>query len=188
MAIEIFIILTKVDSGIAEALRTSINEVFETAINVHFFTSKELDGGIRHGDDWFKRILDLLQKCDFAYVLITPSSVDKQWILWESGFIYGVEMANGKIEQRRIRPIIYQLEANQIPSPIRDSHVQCMWFLCVMLSGPGLSRQQIILFCQDITFSLLLFSFSTLSNILTTTSEPIISTPVSCRSPRTLKQ
>jgi hypothetical protein len=119
MTNEIFISLTQDDTGIAEALASSIKELFDDKINVCYYTSNELDGGIRHGENWFSWILERVKKCDFAFVIMTPSSFQKPWILWEAGVIYGAAMATGKDV---LRPIVYQLRDDQIPLPI--SHVQ----------------------------------------------------------------
>ena len=84
MANEIFISLTQDDTGIAEALQNCIKELFGDAIKVNYYTSNELDGGIRHGENWFRWIIDQVKTCDFAFVLITPSSIQGHWVLWGS--------------------------------------------------------------------------------------------------------
>lgn len=124
MAHQIFISLTHADTGIAEALRTALDALFRDSVQVHFSTSKELDGGIRSGEDWFQWIVDRVQKCDIALILITPSSVNKPWILWEAGAVAGAALASGQGGMHKVRPLIYQVPIELIPSPIRDSKVQ----------------------------------------------------------------
>jgi hypothetical protein len=124
MAHQIFVSLTHADTGIAEALRTALVTLFRDTVHVYFSTSKELDGGIRSGEDWFQWIVDRVQKCDFALILITPSSVNKPWILWEAGAVAGAALASGQGGMRKVRPLIYQVPSDLIPSPIRDSKVQ----------------------------------------------------------------
>ena len=129
MAHQIFISLTHADDGIAVALRTALDALFRDAIKVHFSTSKELDGGIKSGEDWFQWIVGHVQKCDIALILITPSSVNKPWILWEAGAVAGAAVAgaavaSGQGGMRKVRPLIYQVPTDLIPSPIRDSKVQ----------------------------------------------------------------
>lgn len=121
---QIFISLTHADTGIAEALRTALVALFRDLVQVHFSTSKELAGGIRSGEDWFQWIVDRVQKCDIALILITPSSVNKPWILWEAGAVAGAALASGQAGMRKVRPLIYQVPSDLIPSPIRDSKVQ----------------------------------------------------------------
>ena len=67
---------------------------------------------------------DRVKECDFAFVLITPSSVYKPWILWEAGAVYGAALATGKEGLRKVRPLVYQIGIDQIPSPIRESKTQ----------------------------------------------------------------
>lgn len=37
--------------------------------------------------------MDRVRECDFALILITPSSVNKPWILWEAGAVSGAATA-----------------------------------------------------------------------------------------------
>jgi tetratricopeptide (TPR) repeat protein len=124
MAHSIFISLTQQDTPIAEALRHAIRRLLGDTVQVHFSTSKELSGGIRHGQDWFDWIVERVQQCDFAFILVTPASVQKPWILWEAGAVQGAAVASGGGDLRRVRPLVYDLESADLPSPIRDSKVQ----------------------------------------------------------------
>lgn len=124
MAHSIFISLTQQDTRIAEALRDAIRRLFGDTVQVHFSTSKELGGGIRHGQDWFEWIVEKVQACDFAFILITPSSVQKPWILWEAGAVHGAAIASGGGDLRKVRPLVFQVDSAHLPSPIRDSKAQ----------------------------------------------------------------
>jgi tetratricopeptide (TPR) repeat protein len=121
---KIFISLTHRDTKIAEALSTAIKKIFGELFEINYSTSKELDGGIRGGSDWFKWIVEQVKGCDIAFVLITPNSVQKPWIMWESGAVYGAAVATGDEELNKVRPLVYQLSSEEIPSPIRDSKTQ----------------------------------------------------------------
>lgn len=120
----IFVSLTHADTPIAEALRDALRDLFGDFLKVHFSTSKELETGIGSGDDWFQWIVDKVVDCDFAFILITPSSVHKPWILWEAGAVAGAAIATQAKSPRKVRPLVYQLPTEMIPSPIRDSKVQ----------------------------------------------------------------
>ena len=120
----IFISLTQQDTRIAEALRDTLKELFGDFLHIHFSTSKELAGGISSGEDWFQWIVDRVQQADFALILVTPSSVHKPWILWEAGAVAGAALASKKEGLRKVRPLVYQVATELIPSPIRDSKVQ----------------------------------------------------------------
>lgn len=124
MSHAMFISLTHNDSGIAEALRDALQELFGEFLQTHFSTSKELTGGIKSGEDWFQWIVERVQKCDFAVILVTPSSVNKPWILWEAGAVAGAALATSAAGIRKVRPLVYQVPTDLIPSPIRDSKVQ----------------------------------------------------------------
>ncbi len=124
MAHRIFISLTHHDNGIAEALRNALNQLFGDFFQVNFSTSQQLEGGIKSGEDWFQWIVAQVKECDFALVLITPSSVNKPWILWEAGAVAGAALATSEGGMRKVRPLVYQVPTDMIPSPIRDSKVQ----------------------------------------------------------------
>ncbi len=120
----VFISLTHHDTGIAEALREALHDLFGERLQVHFSTSQRLEGGIKSGEDWFQWIVDRVRECDFALILITPSSVNKPWILWEAGAVAGAALATSEGGMRKVRPLVYQVPTELIPSPIRDSKVQ----------------------------------------------------------------
>jgi tetratricopeptide (TPR) repeat protein len=124
MAHSIFISLTHQDTAIAEALREALRELFGDFLQVHFSTSKELAGGIKSGEDWFQWIVERVKECNFSLILITPSSLNKPWILWEAGAVAGAALASEKAGLRKVRPLVYQIATDQIPSPIRDSKAQ----------------------------------------------------------------
>ena len=121
----IFVSLTHADTAIAEAFRDVLRVLFGDFLKVHFSTSKEIETGIGSGEDWFQWIVDRVVACDFALILITPSSVHKPWILWEAGAVAGAALASQPGQSlRKVRPLVYQLPTDMIPSPIRDSKVQ----------------------------------------------------------------
>ena len=121
----IFISLTHADTLIAEALRDAVKALFGDFLQVHFSTSKEMDGGIRSGEDWMQWIVDRVVDCDFALILVTPSSVHKPWILWEAGAVAGAALASQQDKSlRKVRPLVYNLPLELVPSPIRDAKVQ----------------------------------------------------------------
>jgi tetratricopeptide (TPR) repeat protein len=122
---QIFISLTEADTAIAEALRSAFYELFgKSAVMVHFSSSKTMEGSIRSGQDWFQWIVDRVKECDFALILITPTSVHKPWIIWEAGAVAGVAMATSSSGMNKVRPIVYQIPTDLIPSPIKDSKAQ----------------------------------------------------------------
>jgi len=53
-------------------------------VTVHYSTNKEMQGGINPGEDWFTWIVDRVRESTVALVLLTPASIQKPWILWET--------------------------------------------------------------------------------------------------------
>jgi len=122
MSHRIFISLTKRDTPIAEALRDALVGLFGSVrVQVDFSTSKEVGRAPGHGEDWFKWIVDQVSECELAYILVTPNSIQKPWIPWEAGAVFGAAMASGAAGLNKVRPIVYQLSADQVPSPIASS-------------------------------------------------------------------
>ena len=122
---EIFISLTEHDTPIAEALVAAFAQVFgESLLEVKFSPSRQVGSAIGSGEDWFKWIVDRVKACQFALILVTPASVNKPWILWEAGAVAGAALAESGGDMRKVRPIVYQVPPELIPSPIRDSKVQ----------------------------------------------------------------
>jgi tetratricopeptide (TPR) repeat protein len=127
MANSIFISLTEWDTPLAKALQTALRAMLGEAVEVRFSTSKEIGVGPATGEDWFNWIVQQVRECDFAFILVTPASLNKPWILWEAGAVQGAAIAAGIDGLRKVRPIVYQLEMEQVPSPIRDSKVHCRY-------------------------------------------------------------
>jgi tetratricopeptide (TPR) repeat protein len=119
----IFVSHTHGDEPIVDALRDALGEIFGDFLKVTYSSSKELEGGIGHGEDWFKWIVQQVEQCDFAFVLLTPSSIQKPWILWEGGAVYGAALGSGG-SSRKLRPIVFRLKDAEIPSPFRDTNQQ----------------------------------------------------------------
>jgi tetratricopeptide (TPR) repeat protein len=122
---EIFISLTEHDKPIAEALRDAFAQVFgDGLLEVKFSPSRQVGAGIASGEDWFKWIVERVKACHFALILVTPASVNKPWILWEAGAVAGAALAESGGDMRKVRPIVFQVPTELIPSPIRDSKAQ----------------------------------------------------------------
>ena len=71
------------------------------------------DRDIEGGDSIPDVILSEIRICDEIVVLLTPESVQRQWVLVEIGIAIGVE--------RRIIPLIYHIDTEQIPDIIKSS-------------------------------------------------------------------
>ena len=65
----IFISHTHSDKAIVDTLNEMIKELFGDRITVNYSTSKELEGGINAGEDWFSWITHQVQEADFSLMV-----------------------------------------------------------------------------------------------------------------------
>lgn len=114
---EVFISHTHADQEIAHALSEAIDSVFGGLLVTSYSTKKELDGGIKPGEEWFRWIVDRVRTANIAVILLTPSSTQKPWVLWEAGAVYGAGIASSDLNARKVRPLVFKLSGSQVPSP-----------------------------------------------------------------------
>jgi tetratricopeptide (TPR) repeat protein len=121
---EVFISHTHSDEEIAFALSDAIGSIFENLVVTSYSTKRELEGGIKPGEDWFRWIVDRVRHADIAVILLTPASVQKPWVLWEAGAVFGagipcpeVDQSKARPLERKVRPMIFKLTGSQVPSP-----------------------------------------------------------------------
>ena len=112
----LFISHTHSDQPIANAIRDATRNIFNNAVTVSYSTNKELDGGIKPGDDWFRWIGQQVRQSKVALILLTPASIQKPWVLWEAGAVAGAALANDGEGHRKLRPVSYGLRNAEIPS------------------------------------------------------------------------
>lgn len=113
----IFISHTQADEALAHALRDATRALLGESVVVSYSTNKELVGGIKPGEDWFRWIGEQVRDSKIALILLTPSSVQKPWVLWEGGAVAGVALSSEGSESRKLRPITYNLRTDEIPGP-----------------------------------------------------------------------
>jgi tetratricopeptide (TPR) repeat protein len=114
---EVFISHTHSDAEIAHALSEAIRGVFGDLVTTSYSTKKELDGGIKPGEEWFRWIVERVRTANIAVILLTPSSTQKPWVLWEAGAVYGAGIASADANARKVRPLVFKLSGSQVPSP-----------------------------------------------------------------------
>jgi tetratricopeptide (TPR) repeat protein len=119
----LFISHTHTDQPIADAIRDAARSIFNNVVAVNYSTNKELDGGIRPGDDWFRWIGQQVRQSKVALILLTPASVQKPWVLWEAGAVAGAALASDGEGHRKLRPISYRLRGADIPTPFGRDQV-----------------------------------------------------------------
>jgi tetratricopeptide (TPR) repeat protein len=114
----VFISHTHQDKALADALSEAFRDLFGEQVQVRYSTAKELDAGIRPGEDWLKWIAGQVQESRVALVLLTTASIQKPWILWEAGAVAGSALSGGDGNTHRICLIIYRpITSDLIPSP-----------------------------------------------------------------------
>ena len=119
----IFISHTHGDHAVADALTALVQTLFGAHVGVSYSTKKELDGGrgIAPGEDWFRWIIDQVRDTDVAFILLTPASIQKPWVIWEAGAVAGAAFAtpkqveDGKDEHARVVPIMFGVHSTDLP-------------------------------------------------------------------------
>jgi TIR domain len=119
---QIFISLTHADKEIAQAIKDALHALLPYQVEVTLCPNKELDSGIGLGEDWLDWIGERVRTCDFVLALITPTSVSKSGILWELRAVNGATASNTEAE-RKIRPLLYRVSEDHVPSPLRDNKI-----------------------------------------------------------------
>ncbi len=150
---EVFISHTHTDSEIAHALSAAIKEVFGDLVTTSYSTKKELDGGIKPGEDWFRWIVERVRAANIAVILLTPGSTQKPWLLWEAGAVYGAGIASAEANARKVRPLVFKLSGGQVPSPFAgiqgvkgDERSEIDSFLSDLIHdfSPGMNGEQVL--------------------------------------------
>ncbi len=119
---EVFISHTVTDKALADALKAALEELFGRGrLKVHYSSGKHA-GGVPAGADWFRWIVDQVQSSEVAFVLLTPASVQKPWIPWEAGAVYGAALSRGS-ESEPVLPLTFHLTTAELPDPFRTIQV-----------------------------------------------------------------
>jgi hypothetical protein len=119
----IFISHTHTDAELAHAINGLIEGAFGGAIETHYSTKSEGAGGPRPGEDWFEWIGNEVRQSTAAIILLTPSSAQKTWVLWEAGAVAGAAISVESGQHRQVWPIIYRLSKTDIPGPLQRKQV-----------------------------------------------------------------
>ena len=119
MALKIFLSHSHDDRVIADALASLIEDVFDDAVSVSYSSDEGAGEGIPPGDPWLSWILGNITAADKTFVLLTPNSMQRPWVLWESGAASGVALGAGK--ETSVVPITFGLKDTDIPSPLASA-------------------------------------------------------------------
>jgi hypothetical protein len=132
--LQIFLSHSTGDRVIAEALKKLLEDLFgKQRVRIDFSSDQAAGGGIAPGVNWFTWITERITRDDKTYVLLTPTSMKKPWVLWESGAAAGVAMAmkrpglsttpSAAEPPSPVVPITFGLTDDDVPGPLRSLQV-----------------------------------------------------------------
>lgn len=115
----LFVSHTGSDERLATALERAIEGLCAGKIRVCHSSRKDSTGGVPTGVDWFVWIGEQVREADMTLALLTPASLAKPWLLWETGAIYGAAYAaaDGRA-QRPLWPLLFRVGPEQLPGPL----------------------------------------------------------------------
>jgi hypothetical protein len=99
------------DRPIAKEIATLIERVTLNRITVWYSSDENASGGIGAGELWLKSIRSNLEKSRTVVALVTPSSRNRPWIYFESGF----GAAHAELE---VIPVCIGIDVRDIPAPL----------------------------------------------------------------------
>ncbi|MBV8837379.1 MAG: TIR domain-containing protein, partial [Alphaproteobacteria bacterium] len=121
--LSLFISHTQSDKPIADAIRDLVKALFGESISVKYSSDKEGGGGVGSGAKWTDWIVEEILDATLTFVILTPASAQKPWVLWEAGAAAGVAAAARERAPVQIVPITYQVANNEMPDPFRITQV-----------------------------------------------------------------
>ncbi|MGY2082274.1 TIR domain-containing protein [Blastococcus sp. SYSU DS0539] len=115
----IFVSHTGSDKRLATALEHAIESLCTGRIRVCHSSRKDSAGGVPTGVDWFVWIGEQVREADLTIAVLTPASLAKPWLLWETGAVYGATYAasDGRAE-RPLWPLLFKVAPGQLPGPL----------------------------------------------------------------------
>lgn len=115
----IFLSHSSADVRIAEAMEALLTRIFGEGNVEVVFSSDEREGrGVDLGREWFPWITQQIQEVDKTYVLLTPTSIARPWVMWEAGVAEGVGL--GDHREDPVIPITFGLDDRDVPDPFRS--------------------------------------------------------------------
>ena len=120
MALAIFLSHSHRDQAIAEALAVLIRDLFGPTVSVAYSSDQKAGGGIPPGAQWLPWILEHITAANRTFALLTPNSMRRPWVLWESGAAAGVALAQKEIP---VVPITFGLKDDDIPGPFSSAQI-----------------------------------------------------------------
>jgi len=112
----VFISYTVNDQRLVESLARFLRKVFPK-IDLRY-SGESAGGGPPPGSQWFGWIVEQVKGCNVTLVVLTASSVQKPWPMWEAGAVAGASYGEGR--ERPIVPVRYGVPNERMPDPLRN--------------------------------------------------------------------
>lgn len=111
MAPKIFLSHVSSDEKIAKVLAETLSRISLNQISIWFSSDHSPSGGLRPGQVWMEEIKSRLVASHITLVLLTPNSLDRPWLYFESG--YGFSNRKGQVI-----PLCFGMKSSQVPLPL----------------------------------------------------------------------
>lgn len=99
------------DRDIAEILSDMLRRISLREIDTWFSSDSSATGGFQPGDIWFNEILSKIQSSKAVVALLTPNSISRPWIYFESGI--GLAMENCSVI-----PVCVGIKRDTVAAPL----------------------------------------------------------------------
>jgi tetratricopeptide (TPR) repeat protein len=105
------------ERALAEAWKKLLTDISNGLIEPWYSSDNSATGGMPIGEEWRTQLGERITESRFILALLTPSSRDRPWILWECGVASGVD------KERGIIPILYSMSAKDLANPLSTYQV-----------------------------------------------------------------
>lgn len=99
------------DADLARIFATTLTRITLSQLHIWYSSDDSPGGGIEPGGVWLDKIREQLTQSKAVVALLSPRSIDRPWLLFETGF----GAAN---EQCEIIPICIGISADTVPFPL----------------------------------------------------------------------
>lgn len=96
------------DKELANNIKELIEQVSFGLVDV--WLSSAVDG-LKTGDIFLNEIHNKLEKCDKIITLLTPNSLGRDWLLYETGFVAGKK-------ESQVVPLLFEVSKDELPLPL----------------------------------------------------------------------
>lgn len=110
---KLFISHVSEDQVIADTISTALSRITLKQIDAWFSSDESQAGGISAGSDWYQVVKQKLDECDAVIVILTPRSIDKPWVIFESGYCAGNINCD-------VIPVCIGINLDEIPAPLTN--------------------------------------------------------------------